>query len=256
MLIFGMGFSAAQQLRVAATDMYPPRLRAMALGFVAAGAMLGLVIAPVLMWLSEIDRRALRPRADRAAVADGADAAAHRHGAGDVRAARSEGDRDASRALLSRLHAAAEARASPTRPTTSASACCLRHTPTRLAIISNCAGQGNMSIVMVLTSLVLAHHGHSLTAIALLAHVPLRRHVRLHGADRPAGGPHRPRAGDVSGRRDDAGRRDLRHVRLGVLVGDGRHVSGRARLGGRQCRVDRADRRPDRDRRTAAAPSA
>ncbi len=41
-----------------------------------------------------------------------------------------------------------------------------RHTPTRLAIISNCAGQGNMSIVMVLTSLVLAHHGHSLSAIA------------------------------------------------------------------------------------------
>jgi MFS family permease len=38
--------------------------------------------------------------------------------------------------------------------------------PARLAIISNCAGVGNMSIVMVLTSLVLAHHGHSLTAIA------------------------------------------------------------------------------------------
>jgi MFS family permease len=42
----------------------------------------------------------------------------------------------------------------------------LRHPPTRLAIACNAAGQGNMSIVMVLTSLVLAHHGHSLTAIA------------------------------------------------------------------------------------------
>jgi MFS family permease len=41
-----------------------------------------------------------------------------------------------------------------------------RSTPTRLAIISNCAAQGNMAIVMVLTSLVLAHHGHSLTWIA------------------------------------------------------------------------------------------
>jgi len=40
-----------------------------------------------------------------------------------------------------------------------------RFRPTRLAIISNCAGQANMSIVMVLTSLVLAHHGYSLTAI-------------------------------------------------------------------------------------------
>jgi MFS family permease len=42
----------------------------------------------------------------------------------------------------------------------------LRDPEARLAIASNCAGQGNMSIVMVLTSLVLAHHGHSLTAIA------------------------------------------------------------------------------------------
>ncbi len=43
----------------------------------------------------------------------------------------------------------------------------LQFTPTRLAIVSNAAGQGNMAIVMVLTSLVLAHHGHSLTAIAI-----------------------------------------------------------------------------------------
>ena len=43
---------------------------------------------------------------------------------------------------------------------------CSRNAPTRLAILSNCAGQGNMAIVMVLTSLVLSHHGHSLTAIA------------------------------------------------------------------------------------------
>src|SRR3989304_1500846 len=35
MLIFGMGFNAAQQLRVAAADMFPPRLRAQALGYVA-----------------------------------------------------------------------------------------------------------------------------------------------------------------------------------------------------------------------------
>jgi MFS family permease len=43
----------------------------------------------------------------------------------------------------------------------------LRNPSTRLAIISNCAANGNMSIVMVLTSLVLAHHGHSLQAIAI-----------------------------------------------------------------------------------------
>lgn len=42
----------------------------------------------------------------------------------------------------------------------------MRHVSTRMAIVSNCAAQGNMSIVMVLTSLVLSHHGHSLGAIA------------------------------------------------------------------------------------------
>ena len=36
----------------------------------------------------------------------------------------------------------------------------------RIAVVSNCAANGNMSIVMVLTSLVLAHHGHSLQSIA------------------------------------------------------------------------------------------
>ena len=42
----------------------------------------------------------------------------------------------------------------------------LRNAPIRLAIVSNCAATGNMAIVMVLTSLVLADHGHSLGAIA------------------------------------------------------------------------------------------
>jgi MFS family permease len=43
----------------------------------------------------------------------------------------------------------------------------LRTRATGLAIAANCSGQGNMAIVMVLTSLVLHHHGHSLTAIAV-----------------------------------------------------------------------------------------
>ena len=43
----------------------------------------------------------------------------------------------------------------------------LRDAPMRLANVANCAAQGNMAIVMVLTSLVLSHHGHSLTAIAV-----------------------------------------------------------------------------------------
>ena len=43
----------------------------------------------------------------------------------------------------------------------------LRHPAIRLAVVSNCAAQGNMSIVMVLTSLVLRNCGTTLTGIAI-----------------------------------------------------------------------------------------
>jgi MFS family permease len=43
----------------------------------------------------------------------------------------------------------------------------LRQPSLRLAFVSNFAAYGNMSVVMVLTSLVLAHHGHGLASIGL-----------------------------------------------------------------------------------------
>jgi MFS family permease len=42
----------------------------------------------------------------------------------------------------------------------------MRDAPARLAVVANTAAVGNMAVIMVLTSLVLHHHGHSLTAIA------------------------------------------------------------------------------------------
>ena len=42
MIIFTSGISAGQQLRVAATDMYLPRQRGLALGFVATGSLVGI----------------------------------------------------------------------------------------------------------------------------------------------------------------------------------------------------------------------
>ena len=54
MLLFTMGVSAAQQLRVAATDMYPPRMRGLALGFVATGSLVGIALSPLVMGLAEI----------------------------------------------------------------------------------------------------------------------------------------------------------------------------------------------------------
>jgi MFS family permease len=54
MLIFGMGMNASQQMRVAATDMFPPRLRGRALGYVALGSMLGIGLSPLIMGASEM----------------------------------------------------------------------------------------------------------------------------------------------------------------------------------------------------------
>src|SRR4051812_42598390 len=53
MLVFGMGMNAANQLRVAATDMFPPPLRAQALGYVALGSLAGLAVSPPLVAAGE-----------------------------------------------------------------------------------------------------------------------------------------------------------------------------------------------------------
>jgi MFS family permease len=166
MLIFGMGFNAAQQLRAAATAMFAPRLRAMALGFVAAGAMLGLVIAPVLMWLSEIIAApyGLEPIALPWLMVPTLLLV------GMVLVTFVQPDPKEIGMHLERYYpdyVPPPQRSLADKPDDFSVRMLLRHTPTRLAIISNCAGQGNMAIVMVLTSLVLAHHGHTLTAIAL-----------------------------------------------------------------------------------------
>ena len=53
MLIFGMGMSASQQMRVAATDMFPPHLRGQALGYVALGSLVGIILSPLLIMAGE-----------------------------------------------------------------------------------------------------------------------------------------------------------------------------------------------------------
>src|SRR4029079_19599171 len=52
-LVFGMGMAAAHQLRVAVTDMFPPSLRAEALGYVALGSIAGLAISSLLVSAAE-----------------------------------------------------------------------------------------------------------------------------------------------------------------------------------------------------------
>lgn len=164
MLIFGMGMAAAHQLRVAVTDMYPPNLRAQALGFVALGSLAGLMLGPLLVTIAEI----VAPGLGHSPLALPWLLLPVLIVSGMVIVAFVRPDPKEIGMQLERYYPTymPPSRA-PTdaRPTFSALSL-IRQTPTRLAIVSNCAAQANMSIVMVLTSLVLSHHGHSLAAIA------------------------------------------------------------------------------------------
>jgi MFS family permease len=163
-LVFAMGMAASQQLRVGATDMVPPSHRATALGYVSFGSLAGLVLSPSIVNLSETFAANFHltafsmawffmpalilpgmllislVRPDPKEI--GMHLEAYYPGFVPKRREASEIDQPFSaRALLSNRRI-------------------------KLAVVANAAGTGNMAIVMVMTSLVLSHHGHSLTQIA------------------------------------------------------------------------------------------
>src|SRR6185436_6929351 len=163
MVLFTMGVSAAQQLRVAATDMYPPRMRGLALGFVATGSLVGIALSPLLMGLAEIT--AARSGWDALGLSFLMMPALILGGMVLVKFVRPDPKEIGLNLERYFPDYTPPPRLSAAEQPEFRAWSLLRSTPIRLAIISNCAGQGNMAIVMVLTSLVLAHHGHSLTAI-------------------------------------------------------------------------------------------
>ncbi|MDF2117172.1 MFS transporter [Roseiarcaceae bacterium H3SJ34-1] len=168
LLIFGMGMNAAQQLRIAAADMYPPKFRAQALGFVALGSLVGLIIGPIMIRISE----AIAPHLGQdplglpwlmlpVLILAGMGLATL------VRPDPKEIGMNLQKYYPDYVPAHKADGSDADRPKTDFSAReLLSNSRMRLAIVSNCAANGNMSIVMVLTSLVLHHHGHSLGAIA------------------------------------------------------------------------------------------
>jgi MFS family permease len=165
MIVFTAGISAGQQLRVAATDMYPPRQRGMALGFVQTGSLVGILLSPGVMALADWvghrtghDPIALPWLMLPALIFGGMILVFFVHP--DPKEIGMNLERYYPGYVAPPKLAAAEA-----APFNSWDL--VRNPTTRLAILCNCAGQGNMAIVMVLTSLVLSHHGYGLTAIAL-----------------------------------------------------------------------------------------
>jgi MFS family permease len=166
-LIFGMGMNASQQLRVAATDMFPPQLRAQALGYLALGSLFGLAVSPLVISISE--DVAARIGGDPLGLAWFLLPCLIVPGMIIVTFVRPD-----PKHIGQNLHQyypdhvsppvqrAEAAPASAFRATS-----LLRHRGIRLALVSNAAAQGNMSIVMVLTSLVLKDCGTTLTGIAI-----------------------------------------------------------------------------------------
>ena len=165
MLVFGMGMSAAQQMRVAATDMFPPQLRAQALGYIALGSMFGMILSPILVKIAET-----------LAVDSGYDPLGLPWllvpllivpGMVLVKFVRPDPKEIGQN--LQRYYP--DYTPPPARPSGHgqefSARRLLRNFPIRLAVVCNCAAQGNMAIMMVLTSLVLHHHGHSLASIAM-----------------------------------------------------------------------------------------
>jgi MFS family permease len=164
MIIFTSGVSAAMQLRVAATDMYPPRMRGLALGFIATGSLVGILLSPGVMALADI----IAKRTGSEAIALPWLMLPVLIFGGMILVFFVKPDPKEIGMNLSRYYPDYTPPPKPAagHETAFNSWDLLRQPTTRLAILSNCAGQGNMAIVMVLTSLVLSHHGFGLTAIA------------------------------------------------------------------------------------------
>ena len=165
LLVFGMGMNASQQMRVGATDMFPPRMRAQALGYVALGSLFGLALSPVLVMGAEIlaehtgaDPLGLPWLFLPVLIIGGMIAVTFV-------------DPDPKEIGMNLRKYYPDYTPPPRLQQKSGAPFnawdLLANSNTRIAIVSNCAANGNMSIVMVLTSLVLAHHGHTLIAIAV-----------------------------------------------------------------------------------------
>ena len=169
LLVFGMGMNAANQLRVAATDMVPSNRRAQALGYMSLGSLCGLAVSPIVTEFATGIARSIGTnelavpwfllpglivpgmimvffvRPDPREI--GMNLAKYYPGytAPERKPILGKDGKERDFNLFTML----------------------KNRRMLLAVVSNSAGTGNMSLVMVLTSLVLHEHGHSLTAIAI-----------------------------------------------------------------------------------------
>ena len=163
--VFGLAVGGGMQLRVAATDMYPPQRRAEGLGYVVTGSVGGSIGVTLLVTLAQWlgDNANLDPLAIAWLLTPVVIAPA----LGLVWLVRPDPKEIA--ANLADYYPGYEPPRPPAAPTASGGSffSLLRSYPKLTAYISSFAVQGNMSMIMVVAALVLNGHGHSLPAIAL-----------------------------------------------------------------------------------------
>lgn len=164
LLVFGMGMNTAQQLRVAAADMYPPSRRAEGLGWVLTGSLVGVGVGPLLITAAQWGGTVLHVeplglpwlflpalivpgvlciwmvRPDPKSIAE--HLAEYYPGYQRQPAGAANSRKVSVRTFLS-------------------------HKGRRVAVITNVAAQANMAVVMVNSSVLLHNHGTSLSAIAV-----------------------------------------------------------------------------------------
>lgn len=182
-LLFGMGIGAAQQLRVAATDMYPPERRAEGLGYVLTGSLVGALGGPLLVLLATAI--AVRTDIDELAVPWFLVTAVVVPSILLVLLVRPDPKTIAANLNHYYPHLPrAIVRPSADDGTPPSFATFIRHYPKRAAFMTSFALQGDMVMMMALTSLALAHHGHDLPAISLSVSIHV---VGMFGFSLPLG---------------------------------------------------------------------
>jgi MFS family permease len=194
LIVFGIGVGAVQQLRLAAADMYPPSRRAEGLGYVLTGSLIGAFGGPLLISTAQATAPGLGIAPEGLAwllvplvlIPTGAlvffvrpdpkEIAAHldRYYPGCQPSAR-----------------ARQATGAPPRVSVREY---LREYPKQVAFVTSFALFGNMSMMMAMNAVALAHHGHGLSAISLSVALHI---VGMFGFSLPLG-----RLADAVGRRN------------------------------------------------------
>ena len=163
-LVLGLGTGAVQQLRVAAADMYPPHRRAEGLGLVLTGSLVGALASPLLIKISEM-----------AASDVGIEPIALAWFFIPIVVVMSMflvlRVRPDPKEIASRLGDYYPDYTPPATPQQASGKVgilhFMRHYPKLTAFVTMFAAQGNMSMMMAMTSLALNHHGHTLSAISV-----------------------------------------------------------------------------------------